>query len=221
MYRDVWRALAKERNLTIVDEYSSTDYQPDFRSILPRILAKNPEMIFIAHEPQSSVKALRQLGYSGTIAFANNVLEVMLGEAAPPGGFEGVYFVDVVTSDDFKARFMAKWGEAPILEAHSIYETVRSTARAASLERGNLSAGMKKVTYEGVAGPLDFSASCSGNGSKWRLMRFTSTSFEQVREGWGASKSRLVSRHLVRRPRDGTALAWTLVCLETLFRFPR
>jgi len=121
MYRDVWRALAKERNLTIVDEYSSTDYQPDFRSILPRILAKNPEMIFIAHEPQSSVKALRQLGYSGTIAFANNVLEVMLGEAAPPGGFEGVYFVDVATSDDFKARFMAKWGEAPILEAHSIY----------------------------------------------------------------------------------------------------
>jgi ABC-type branched-subunit amino acid transport system substrate-binding protein len=180
MYRDVWRTLAKEHGVTVVDEYTSNDYVPDFKSIFPRLLAKNPDGIFIAHEPEGSMKALRQLGYKGVVAYANNVLEVMAGKDSPPAAFDGVYFVDVATSEDFSSRFQKKWGELPILEAHSSYETLRTISKAVRSNPKNPALGMKHVRYEGVAGPLDYSISCAGNGSNWRLMRFTSAGFEEV-----------------------------------------
>lgn len=172
-YRDIWKAIAAERSVEVVDEFLSAEFTPDFKSALTKILAKKPDAVFVAHEPQSFLKALRQLNYQGLVVSANNVFEVLADTETLPALLEGVYVVDPKISSEFRDKFRARFKQYPILEAYAGYEGLRSIAAALKANPEKPQVGMREVTYPGVAGQIDYSVeSCAGNHSSWALYRF-------------------------------------------------
>ena len=85
--------------------------------------------------------------------------------------FEGVYFTDVDHSAEFRAKFKARFGKEPILDAHSGYESV--TTLIAGLQ-GNRTQPLKFIRENKIKGlyqEMDFSKSCAGKVSDWKLFR--------------------------------------------------
>ena len=62
-----------------------------------------------------------------------------------------------------------------MIEAHNSYESLRSVAKAIAANPNDPIAGLKTVTYQGVAGEIDFSRSQFANKSVAKLY--------QVRDG--------------------------------------
>ncbi len=173
VYRKIWETIANERGISIVDTFVSSDWQPDFKSILNRMISKNPDAILFAQEPEGIIKAAGQLQFKGKLLAVNNVLEMVAEHDAMRPELEGVFVVDPAIDVQFKEKFFTRFKKLPILEAYSGYEAVRSVVKASKENRNDLPAGMRKVRYEGAAGLVDFTAgSCIGNRGKWDLFRF-------------------------------------------------
>lgn len=172
-YRAVWEDIAKSRGITVVDTFLNNEWAPDFKSMMVKLTAKKPDAILVAHEPESFMKAARQIHFQGQIVIANCVLEMLAGSDSPRAELNGVYTVDPMISPEFRAAFQKRYGRAPILEAYVGYEAVRTLIRAAAADRKALHRGIKQVAYDGVAGAIDFTGStCVGNRAAWGLYRF-------------------------------------------------
>jgi ABC-type branched-subunit amino acid transport system substrate-binding protein len=172
-YRAIWQALATERGITIVDTFLNNEWKPDFKTALTRMLAKKPDAILFAHEPEGMIKAAAQLKFTKPLVAANNVLEMLADKNSARPELNEVYLVDPGITDEFRKRFSERFKRSPILEAYAGYEALRALAKAAQENRKDLAAGMRHVRYAGVAGPIDFTTGrCSGNQSSWELFRF-------------------------------------------------
>lgn len=174
-YRSVWESIAKERGLTIVETFLNNEWTPDFKSMLVKMMAKQPDAFLVAHEPESFIKALRQMKFQGQVVLANNVLEMVADTTASRPELDGVYTVDPIVSPEFTEKFCRAFQREPILEAYSGYEAVRVLVKAARVNRKELHRGVRSVSYDGVAGRMDFTgSSCIGNFAPWGLRRFDS-----------------------------------------------
>jgi len=172
-YHEIWKDIAKQRNVEIVSSFLSTESNPDFKSALTKILAKKPQAIFVAHEPEGFMKSLSSLKYEGMVVFANNVLEMLADSPEPRRELEGVFVVDPNISMDFYKKFFSRFGRPPILEAYAGYEALHALAKAFKINSKHPGQGMKQVSYNGVAGKIDFTGrSCAGNQANWGLYRF-------------------------------------------------
>lgn len=170
-YLGIWRKVAAEKSIEIVDEFVTSEFSPDFKIALMRAVQKKAQAVFLAHEPVSFLKAVRGAGFEGKLVSANNVLEV----AADPGPhpeLEGVYLVDPLIAGDFVERFRRRFNEEPILEAYAGYEALRSIAAALRANRREPQLGFRTVRYQGVGGLMDFTSQCYGNFSDWGLFVF-------------------------------------------------
>lgn len=180
-YRSIWRELAGKHGATIVDEFVTGELTPDFKTALARMLPKEPEAIFIAHEPESFFKAARQLRYSGHVITANNVFEMLADGSNARPELDGVYVVDPVISSEFSQKFKKRFGLDPILEAYSGYEALHALAKAFQADPKNAAQGMRSVAYEGVAGPIDYTGqSCAGNQARWGLFQFQGSQLQPI-----------------------------------------
>jgi ABC-type branched-subunit amino acid transport system substrate-binding protein len=169
-YRDAWRKLLAERGIEVVGEFETAEFAFDFKTPLVKLLRGKPDAFFVAQDPTTFIPAARQLGFSGHVVFANNILEV------PAAGgdlkLDGIYFVDTLASPEFEQRFTARFGEPPLLEAYNGYEALRVLVKALSQQPHSPQREVPKLRYEGVSGMIDFSNSCAGNQSRWHLKRF-------------------------------------------------
>jgi ABC-type branched-subunit amino acid transport system substrate-binding protein len=173
VYRTVWEEIAQARGISIVETFLNNEWSPDFKSMRVKMMAKQPDAILVAHEPESFVKAMRQVGFKGPVAIANCVLEMLADSDGARPELEGIYTVDPRVSPEFVAAFKELFHREPILEAYAGYEAVRSVAKAAAIDRAGLHRGIRKVAYDGVAGRIDFTGpSCSGSDAAWGLSRF-------------------------------------------------
>lgn len=172
-YMKIWKSNARSRGIEVVDTFLSADLTPDFKTPLAKALPKKPDAIFLAHEPESFLKAARQLGYKGHIVSANHIFEMMADSLLPRKELEGVYVVDPKILPEFRAKFLKRFGRKPILEAYAGYEGLRAVSKAFKFNPQKPQEGMRSVAYQGVAGQIDFTGdSCAGNLSRWGLFRF-------------------------------------------------
>lgn len=56
-----------------------------------------------------------------------------------------------------------------MLEPHTSYEILRSLVRAYQNNPKELLAGIRKVKYQGVMGPIDYSDICKPNHAEFKL----------------------------------------------------
>jgi ABC-type branched-subunit amino acid transport system substrate-binding protein len=172
-YLKVWREIAERIGLQIVDTFLSAELVPDFRSALTKMFAKKPDVLFVAHEPESFTKTAIQLGYKGKIVFANNVLEMLADAPSGRGELDGIYTVDPKISPEFREKFRARFHVEPILEAYAGYEAMQTAYKGWQSNRSDIARGIRTVKYQGVAGQIDFTGtSCVGNFAQWGLYRF-------------------------------------------------
>jgi branched-chain amino acid transport system substrate-binding protein len=177
-YRAVWEEIARARGISIVETFLNNEWSPDFKSVMAKMMSKKPDAIFVAHEPESFVKAMRQVNFKGQVVIANCVLEMLADSDVSRPELEGIYTVDPRVTPEFVAVFKQRFHREPILEAYAGYEAVRAIVKAASIDRAGLHRGIRRVAYDGVAGRVDFTGpSCRGNNASWGLLRF------KLREG--------------------------------------
>ncbi len=177
----VHTAVTTESRTLIAEELSS-ELNPDFRGIFTRILAKFPEAIFIAHEPSVSTKALRERNYKGVIVQSNAIYEALLRQSSSSQDMEGVYFADVNPSEEFHKKFQGKFGHRVMLEPQTAYEILRSLVKAYKINPSNIKEGIKQVSYEGVAGPIDYKNGCSPNKSQFKMFRYEQGEAKMVQQ---------------------------------------
>lgn len=172
-YKNIWIELAKAHNVEIVADFITTEFTPDFRAALTKIISKKPDAIFFAHEPESFMKAVGQFHYSGLVVSTNAIFEMLVDKNIKRPEVEGVYTSDPNISEEFKGRFIERFGMPPILEAYAGYELLRTTVESFRNNPKNPELGIKKVAYDGLAGRIDFtSETCAGNITNWALFRF-------------------------------------------------
>lgn len=170
-YRDGWRRILNERGIRIVGEFESADFFPDFKSAILKLLKEKPDAFFVAHQPDTFIAASKQLKFDGELVFANNILEVPAGGKSLDS-LNGIYFVDTLASDEFATRFQKKFNSIPLLEPYNGYEALRSTVKAMLEDPAAPQLALRRMSYEGISGTLDFTKSCAGNQSRWHLKQF-------------------------------------------------
>jgi ABC-type branched-subunit amino acid transport system substrate-binding protein len=170
-YRDTWRKLLSERGIKVTGEFETAEFSPDFKTPLVRLLRDKPDAFFVAQDPTTFIPASKQLGFRGSIVFANNILEIP-ASGADVKTLEGIYFVDTLASAAFEKKFTERFHERPLLEAYNGYEALRVLARAIAQQPDSPEAAVAKMKYDGISGLIDFSESCAGNKSRWHLKQF-------------------------------------------------
>lgn len=169
----VWRTAASEHSVQVVAQFESADFVPDFRSAFPKILKQKPDAFFIAHEPFIAIRTLKELTYSGTIVFANNVMEVLTPDSTfDKRDLEKLLFVDTAPTQAFLDTFEAKFKTPRLLEAEASYEALRSVVKAIEANPAAPALGIRSVRYPGVVGMIDYTSGCSGNKAEWHLKGF-------------------------------------------------
>ena len=162
------QVAAERSGVKILDVEFNQEYKPDLRSIYPKMLAKNPDVIFIYHEPLSTVKVLRELQYKGKIVHSNAIGEQIWDTNKADPIFEGVYYTDINLNETFTKRFKDKFNKLPVLEPHSGYDAVNVVVNALLENRDNPASVLKTKKFEGInGGVIDFSKSCAGKVSSW------------------------------------------------------
>jgi ABC-type branched-subunit amino acid transport system substrate-binding protein len=165
LYRDVWTKASSQSEQ--IGEFKNTDIvNTDFKGVLPKLLAKKPDTLFLAHDALGFFKALRVLKYEGRVVSANHILEHILDPSIQPL-IEGAWVVDSPTTATFRSTFEKRFGHPPILEPQTSYEAIRSINFAHKHGEKLLN----KVHYQGVAGEIDFRSSCAGNHATWNLFQ--------------------------------------------------
>jgi len=180
-YRKIWMMLANKYNIEVVDTFLNNEWKPDFKSALTKILAKKPDAILHAHEPESFVKAISQFNYKGSVVVANNVYEMLTEASQVRKELTNIFVVAPLVPDDFNKRFKERFSVDAILDAYSGYEALKVTLLAFEKNYNNPEQAIKSISYQGVAGPVGFpGSSCAGNQAKFGLFRFDAKGQSQL-----------------------------------------
>jgi hypothetical protein len=137
------------------------------------MIHKKPDAILQAHEPESFLKTVLQLGFKGKVLFASHVYELLADTQSLVPELKGIYVVEPAVAPEFVARFEKRFSRPPILEAYTGYEGLRSIVKAIEANPNAPAKAFAALSYDGVAGAIDFTkGGCAGNWAKWSLRRF-------------------------------------------------
>jgi hypothetical protein len=131
--------------------------------------------------PERVALRMREIGLNVPIFTTSVVLEAIKDPALPADLFNRTYFAYWPSSHRFRKKFMARYGQEPLLEAENHYEAVRSLAKAFSGKADTLLANLKTVSYAGVTGWIDFRHSFVADRSGGSLMRIHDRTIDTVR----------------------------------------
>ena len=170
-HEKLWKSIFEARGIKILDEICDSDYTSDYRVNTQRALKSSPDFLSISYPIEVVARRMSEAG-NKTLAFGNNLMLEALEFRNPiPGSMDGWYFSDFDGGPAFRSKFEARYGKEPVIEPHNSYEALRSVARAAAKNRSDVRAALKELSYEGVAGPVDFTKSNFGNQSGAVLKR--------------------------------------------------
>lgn len=178
LYAENWRQAARALGVEVIAEFSNTDLvATDFRSIMPRLLAQKPDTILLAHDALGFFRAAREVRFEGNVISANHILE-HLPDPAVARLLDGALVVDSPPSEEFRIAFRSRFGHPPLLEPQTSYEALHAILVASRSTVQDL----RQLSYSGVAGPVDFRASCAGNYAHWKVFRIEKGILQQVIE---------------------------------------
>ncbi|MCC7495365.1 MAG: ABC transporter substrate-binding protein [Fimbriimonadaceae bacterium] len=157
----------------IVSDEGYTQKQPDFSSVLTKVKAKNPDVIFVPgyyNEAGLIIKQARELGIKAAIVGADGWDSPVLKELAGDLLNDNCYFVNHYSKTEdrprvkeFVAAYKAKFNEEPDALAacayDSIYVVAEAIKAAGSTEPQAIRDALAKVqNYDGVTGQITIDA---------------------------------------------------------------
>ncbi|NDC36757.1 MAG: amino acid ABC transporter substrate-binding protein [Proteobacteria bacterium] len=177
----IWEEEAKAKSVKVVATLCQNDYGSDFRSEVTRISALKPDVVFVGMYPERVASRMKELGLNLPIFTTSVVLEPMRDPGFPAELFDNMYFAYWPSSDSFREKYITRYGEEPLIEVENHYEAVRSLAKAFGGGSGTLLTKLKRISYEGVTGRIDFRDSFVANHSGGSLMQVRDRIIEVVK----------------------------------------
>ncbi len=179
-YLKIWKEIAKRNDVKISAIICNNDFTSDFRSDVIRMTTKQVDAVIIASTGDVIIKRMKERNFFPKVLATSNLVEDIKTQKAPKELFEGIYITDWQPNEEFKTKFVKKFGKEPLVEAHNSYETLRSLAKALADNKEDLLAALRKVKYQGVAGEIDFSKSSFVNYATAKLYRVQDGELELV-----------------------------------------
>ncbi|HEY4998257.1 MAG TPA: branched-chain amino acid ABC transporter substrate-binding protein, partial [Usitatibacter sp.] len=152
----------------IVGRERTTDKETDFKAILTKIKAKNPDVIFHGGMDATGgpmIKQARELGIKAVFAFGDGACTDEMGKLAGPAA-EGLVCSQAglpreAASKEFTDAFTAKYGEikqyAPLFydATNAIIEAMK---KANSVDPAKFTPEMFNISFTGASGTVAFDA---------------------------------------------------------------
>jgi branched-chain amino acid transport system substrate-binding protein len=162
-YEKIFSSAFAEEGVSIIGTASSADFANDWRSETLKAVRAKPDAIVFLYPATTILKRLTELGFKGPLLTTSNVVEDLSNKSIPDQQSEGLYYIDWSGESSFNERFIKRFGKPPVLNAIDGYEGMRSMIKALKANRKDPAAELKKISYQGVAGPVNFSHGVSGN----------------------------------------------------------
>jgi branched-chain amino acid transport system substrate-binding protein len=158
----------KGSKVTIVGRERTTDKETDFKSILTKIKAKNPDVIFHGGMDATGgplVKQARELGIKAVFAFGDGACTDQMGVLAGAAA-EGLVCSQAglpreAASKEFTDSFKAKYGEIKQYAPYFYDGTmaiIEAMKKANSTDPAKFAAEMFNVSFTGATGKVEFDA---------------------------------------------------------------
>jgi branched-chain amino acid transport system substrate-binding protein len=177
---EVERAL-KSAGLTIVARERTTDKETDFKAILTKIKAKNPDVVFHGGMDATGglmLKQARELGLKAQFAFGDGACTDEMAQLAGPAG-EGLACSQAglpaaAASKEFLDAFVKKYGPTK-LYAPFYYDAtlvvVEAMRKADSADPARFVPEIYNVSYQGATGKIEFDAKGDRKNAEMTLFR--------------------------------------------------
>ncbi len=171
---DEFAKSAKAAGIKIVSRQYTTDKATDFNAILTTIKGKNPDLIFFGGMDAVGGPMLRQMKQLGMTAkfmggdgLCTEQLPALAGAGLADGQVVcaeagGVEESQKKVAEAFRAAYLKKFGVNVKLYAPYVYDAVMVMAtamqKANSIEPARYLPELKKISYKGVTGKIEFDA---------------------------------------------------------------
>ena len=158
----------KAAKVTIVGRERTNDKETDFKAILTKIKAKNPDVVFYGGMDATGgplIKQARELGIKAVFAFGDGACTDEMGKLAGAAA-EGMVCSQAglpreAASKDFVAAYNAKFGEIKQYAPYFYDGTmaiIEAMKKANSTDPAKFSPEMFKVSFTGATGTVAFDA---------------------------------------------------------------
>ncbi|MGB4344995.1 MAG: branched-chain amino acid ABC transporter substrate-binding protein [Burkholderiaceae bacterium] len=171
---DEFAKSAKAAGIKIVSRQYTTDKATDFNAILTTIKGKNPDLIFFGGMDAVGgpmLRQMKQLGmnakFMGGDGLCTEQLPALAGAGLADGQVVcaeagGVEESQKKVAEAFRAAYLKKFGVNVKLYAPYVYDAVMVMAtamqKANSIEPAKYLPELKKISYKGVTGKIEFDA---------------------------------------------------------------
>ncbi|NJD86486.1 MAG: branched-chain amino acid ABC transporter substrate-binding protein [Betaproteobacteria bacterium] len=177
---EVEKAL-KGAKVSIVSRERTTDKETDFKAILTKIKARNPDVVFHGGMDATGgpmLKQARELGIKAVFAFGDGActdeMSKLAGAASEGMACSQAGLPAVAASKDFQDAFKAKFGEikqyAPYFYdgAMAIVEAMK---KANSVDPAKFTPEMFNVSFQGATGKVEFDAKGDRKDAEMTIFR--------------------------------------------------
>ncbi|HEX5129258.1 MAG TPA: branched-chain amino acid ABC transporter substrate-binding protein [Usitatibacter sp.] len=177
---EVERAL-KAAGLTIVARERTTDKETDFKAILTKIKAKNPDVVFHGGMDATGglmLKQARELGLKAQFAFGDGACTDEMAQLAGPAG-EGLACSQAglpaaAATREFLDAFIRKYGPTK-LYAPFYYDAtnvvIEAMRKADSTDPARFTPEIYKLAHMGATGKIEFDAKGDRRNAEMTLFR--------------------------------------------------
>jgi branched-chain amino acid transport system substrate-binding protein len=159
----------KADKVAVVDKHTTTDTDTDFKAILTKIKAKNPDVIFHGGMDQTGgpmVKQARELGIKAVFVFGDGACTDEMGKLAGNDNAEGLVCSQAglpreAASADFIKNFTAKYGEIKQYAPYTYDATravIEAMKKAGSVDPTKFGPEIYNVSFTGATGKVEFDA---------------------------------------------------------------
>jgi branched-chain amino acid transport system substrate-binding protein len=177
---EVEKAL-KAAKVTIVTRERTTDKETDFKAVLTKIKAKNPDVVFHGGMDATGgplLKQARELGIKAVFAFGDGActdeMAKLAGSAAEGFACSQAGLPAVAASKDFQDAFKAKYGEikqyAPYFYDGAM-AMVEAMKKADSVDPAVFGPKVFEVSFQGATGKVEFDAKGDRKDAEMTIFR--------------------------------------------------
>ena len=164
--------IAKESGITVTERDAATDKTTDFKPILTKLKAQNPDYIFWAGFGDTAAplaKQIKELGLKAKLIAPDGTCTdafIQLAGAASEGTVcsqAGIPVGKLARGADFSRKYEAKYpGQTVQIYApyayDAVYAFVEAIKKANSIEPEAIAAALPQVSFEGLIGKVEFDA---------------------------------------------------------------
>lgn len=190
------QGLAKEFRKSLKDSYEIIEFagivqgDKDFRGILTRVISNKPDLLFfggIYPEAGLLVRQSRELGYSGMILSGDGVIDEKFIEIAGAAA-EGTYLTfspdpeNIPFAKEFLAKYHKEYGQHGPYSIYAYDATnvlLKGLEDAGTVDAHKVSDAIKKMTYDGALGRLEFDERGDVSKSPYIIWRTRNGKFEE------------------------------------------